>query len=176
MSKKTNKYLAANVILPEDSQSGALLLGDCNSAVDLAILKPHKVRTIISIGLEAKPAKGKIPEDVAHHVYDIHDNKQQKLPVELLDQVGEIIEGGRNRGGVLVHCYAGVSRSSSFVIAYLIKKYIVSYDEAKERAKKRRPCVHPGDGFVSQLQNYSKIIAVREQQRLASLNKSEIPP
>jgi hypothetical protein len=51
MSKKTNKYLSANVILPEDNQAGPLLLGDCNSAVDLAVLKPHKVQTIISIGL-----------------------------------------------------------------------------------------------------------------------------
>lgn len=51
MSKKTNKYLSANVILPEDSQGFALLLGDCNSAVDLAVLKPNKVQTIISIGL-----------------------------------------------------------------------------------------------------------------------------
>lgn len=81
MNKKTNKYLAANVILPEQPQAGALLLGDCNSAVDLAILKPHKVRTIVSIGLEAQPAKDKILEEISHHVYDIHDNKQQKLPV-----------------------------------------------------------------------------------------------
>lgn len=51
MNKKTNKYLAANVILLEEPHAGPLLLGDCNSAVDLAILKPHKVRTIISIGL-----------------------------------------------------------------------------------------------------------------------------
>ncbi len=128
MSKKNIKYLPANVILPEEAQTGALLLGDCNSAIDLSIIKPYRILTIISIGLESQPPKNKIAEDVAHYVYDIHDNKQQKLSVELLDEVSKLIDEGRNRGGVLVHCYAGVSRSSSFVIAYLIGKFMISYD------------------------------------------------
>ena len=138
-----------------------MVLGDCNSAVDLAILKPNKVKTIISIGLEAKPSKNKVPEEIAHHVYDIHDNKQQKLPIELIDEVVAIIEEGRKRGGVLIHCYAGVSRSSTFTIAYIMNKKKLSYDKAKEKAKKYRPCVHPGDGFVRQLQFYEKVLAKR---------------
>lgn len=81
MNKKpTNKYLPANVILPE-GELGPLVLGDCNSAIDHSILKPNKVLTIISIGLEAKPPKNKIAENINHFVFDIHDNKQQKLSV-----------------------------------------------------------------------------------------------
>ena len=72
-----------------------------------------------------------------------------------------MIEEGRRKGGVLVHCYAGVSRSSSFVIAYVIQKFIMGYDDAKEKVKKRRSCIHPGDGFVHQLKNYAKIIQKR---------------
>ena len=83
-----------------------------------------------------------------------------------------MIEEGRRKGGVLVHCYAGVSRSSSFVIAYLIQKYIISFDDAKEKVKKKRPCVHPGDGFVHQLKNYAKVIQRREEERLAGLKES----
>ena len=89
-----------------------------------------------------------------------------------MDEVSGLIEEGRRKGGVLVHCYAGVSRSSSFVIAYLIQKYIISYDDAKEKAKKKRPCVHPGDGFVHQLKNYAKVIQRREEERLAGLKES----
>lgn len=57
MNKKVNKYLPGNVILREEGELGPLILGDCNSAIDLSILKPNKVKTIISIGLEAKPNK-----------------------------------------------------------------------------------------------------------------------
>jgi protein-tyrosine phosphatase len=72
-----------------------------------------------------------------------------------------LIGEGRKKGGVLVHCYAGVSRSSSFVIAYVISTFGLAYDDAKEKVKKGRPCIHPGDGFVRQLQFYAKVIANR---------------
>ena len=71
----------------------------------------------------------------------------------------------------MIHCYAGVSRSSSFVIAYVINTFKIGYDEAKERVKKGRPCIHPGDGFVHQLHIYAKVIAKREEERLAALRK-----
>jgi hypothetical protein len=57
MNKKINKYLPGNVILREENELGPLVLGDCNSAVDLSIIKPNKIKTIISIGLEAMPNK-----------------------------------------------------------------------------------------------------------------------
>lgn len=62
---------------------------------------------------------------------------------------------------MLVHCYAGVSRSSSFVIAYVMNKYNMKYDDAKEKVKKHRACIHPGDGFVRQLQFYGKVLQKR---------------
>ena len=62
-----------------------------------------------------------------------------------------------------MHCYAGVSRSSSFVIAYLIQKFILNFDDAKEKAKKRRTCIHPGDGFVHHLKHYATVIQKREE-------------
>lgn len=51
MNKKVTKYLSGNVILREEGEIGALVLGDCNSAVDFSVLKPNKVKTIVSIGL-----------------------------------------------------------------------------------------------------------------------------
>lgn len=51
MNKKIYKYLPGNVIMREEGEIGALVLGDCNSAVDLSILKPNKVKMIISIGM-----------------------------------------------------------------------------------------------------------------------------
>lgn len=51
MNKKLNKYLSANLILKETESLGPLLLGDCNSAIDLTVLKPNKIKTIVSIGM-----------------------------------------------------------------------------------------------------------------------------
>jgi dual specificity phosphatase 12 len=37
------------------------------------------------------------------------------------------------KNAVLVHCFYGVSRSATVVIAYLMKKYSISYRKAFER-------------------------------------------
>lgn len=54
----------------------------------------------------------------------------------------------------LVHCIKGISRSVSFVIAYLMKYYSMNYEEAYSFLKKKRKCVCPNEGFVRQLKNF----------------------
>ena len=66
-------------------------------------------------------------------------------------------EGGpeqvlRRPGRVLVHCNAGVSRSSSIVIHYLLTHGLVdSYDNALAVVRKVRPVAQPNEGFEAQL-------------------------
>jgi protein-tyrosine phosphatase len=50
-----------------------------------------------------------------------------------------------------VHCAAGVSRSASFVIAYLIKKKEMLYPDALKYVKERRRVICPNGGFKKQL-------------------------
>lgn len=52
---------------------------------------------------------------------------------------------------VLVHCNAGVSRSSSVVIGYLIKRMGYSFDDAFKLVKSKRECIQPNAGFIRQL-------------------------
>lgn len=49
------------------------------------------------------------------------DEDSQNL-LDNLESCLEFIEKGRSRGGVLVHCAAGVSRSAAVVTAYLMQK------------------------------------------------------
>lgn len=61
---------------------------------------------------------------------------------------------------VLVHCVQGVSRSASVVAAYLVAetrwppKYVVEWIQAK------RPCAQPNSGFVAQLDEYARSLAI----------------
>jgi hypothetical protein len=57
-------------------------------------------------------------------------------------------------GSVLVHCMAGISRSTSLIIYYLMKKYAMSYDEAYNFVKRARSIIQPNTGFEKQLRTY----------------------
>ncbi|KAJ7592866.1 dual specificity phosphatase [Mycena floridula] len=86
-------------------------------------------------------------------IEDMEDKGEElkaKLP-ELCDWIKERIIQNRN---VLVHCHAGISRSASVVIAYLIREQEMSYDEATRFVWERRKCISPNDGFVSILKQW----------------------
>ena len=55
---------------------------------------------------------------------------------------------------VLVHCMAGVSRSASVVIAFLIASQGWSLDEAMSFVKSKRKNISPNVGFAEQLANF----------------------
>ena len=58
-------------------------------------------------------------------------------------------------GNILVHCTAGVSRSVSIVIAYLMKEKNMTYDDALSFIKKKRPIANPNKSFIYQLKYHS---------------------
>jgi len=57
----------------------------------------------------------------------------------------------RSKGRVYVHCYRGVSRSTSAVITYLMKIKGMDFKAAKNLCRVKRPCVNPNSGFIRQL-------------------------
>lgn len=67
------------------------------------------------------------------------------------------IDEARRKGCVLVHCNAGVSRSATIVIAYVMFKLKLSYTEAFKKVKDTRPSICPNSGFIEQLKQYELV-------------------
>lgn len=76
------------------------------------------------------------------------------LPV--FDETYDFIE--HTTDAILVHCREGVSRSTTIVIAYLMKKFGVSYQKAYEFVKKKRSIAEPNSGFKEQLKQYETLL------------------
>jgi protein tyrosine phosphatase len=71
------------------------------------------------------------------------------------DEAFEFIEQARvNNSKVLVHCQAGISRSPTLVIAYLMKKLNISMDDAYSRVREKRSIIAPNIIFMSQLMDF----------------------
>jgi dual specificity MAP kinase phosphatase len=59
-----------------------------------------------------------------------------------------------NNSKVLVHCQAGVSRSPTIVIAYLMRKLKLKMNDAYGKVREKRPIVAPNLIFMSQLMDF----------------------
>lgn len=76
-----------------------------------------------------------------------------------LEKIFEFMEGARqDKTAVLVHCEAGISRSATTVIAYLVKYHNMSLLEAFEFTKTRRTSINPNAGFVEQLRRFESSV------------------
>lgn len=66
------------------------------------------------------------------------------------------LEDTEKSNRILVHCQMGVSRSASVVIAYVMRMYGCSLQQAIAMVRSRRPQVLPNRGFLKQLSDYEK--------------------
>jgi len=78
------------------------------------------------------------------------DSTQADLKTHFTSTFTFITEG-LQAGRVLVHCGAGISRSPTVIIAFLMRRESWKYKQAEEYVRKRRTIIEPNDGFVTQL-------------------------
>ena len=135
-----------SVILP------SLFLGDYNDA--LSVLKGlTNVTAVLTVAKEL-PLHLLYPgaqHRVNYKYIPLEDSPQQDLLLNLQSAFA-FIDSAMDAGQkVLVHCAAGVSRSASIVIAYLMLKHNITFQQAFTHVQKRRPIINPNPGFMRQL-------------------------
>lgn len=122
-------------------------LSDCVAARQYSYLHHCGIKQILSIGAELQEHET-LDFNLLH--IKIHDHEDVQIK-DYFDQAYHFI----NKAPTLVHCYAGISRSATIVIAYLMKKYQMPFDTAFSVCKNMRPMIMPNPGFIKQLQEYN---------------------
>jgi hypothetical protein len=82
----------------------------------------------------------------------------RKTKEENSQEKGEKKQEKRKENRILIHCQAGISRSASLLISYLMRDQTMSLKEAFIHVLKQRPLIHPNKGFRCQLLKYEEII------------------
>ncbi|NXC81786.1 DUS8 phosphatase, partial [Cercotrichas coryphoeus] len=86
----------------------------------------------------------------------VNDNYCEKL-LPWLDKSIEFIDKAKvSSCQVIVHCLAGISRSATIAIAYIMKTMGMSSDDAYRFVKDRRPSISPNFNFLGQLLEYER--------------------
>ncbi|XP_049403014.1 protein-tyrosine-phosphatase MKP1-like [Solanum stenotomum] len=90
-------------------------------------------------------------DDLVYKTLWLQDSPTEDITSILYD-VFDYFEDVREQGGrVFVHCFQGVSRSASLVIAYLMWKEGMSFEDAFQHVKAARGVTNPNMGFACQL-------------------------
>lgn len=120
---------------------------------ELHVLNAYNIKNVLSLGI-----KPYVQSPEIHYKYvkmlDLEFTNLQKFLPECLSYICQCLADEIN---VLVHCNAGVSRSASVVIAYLILYQKLSFEDAFESVRKARPCIRPNSGFMVQLRQLKEV-------------------
>lgn len=84
----------------------------------------------------------------------VNDCENQNLKNHFNEAFEFIDQAKLKNQKVLVHCQAGISRSPTIVIAYLMSRFNLKMNDAYNQVKVHRPIIGPNLIFMSQLMDY----------------------
>jgi protein-tyrosine phosphatase len=127
-----------------------LFLSNYETSLNYKLLKSLGIKQILSVGIELPPHKTQYFKTM--HL-NVEDNEQEDI-IRFFISAFHFI----NNDVTLVHCYAGISRSATIVISYLMRSNKISYIDAYNLVLKERPIISPNVGFMKQLYRYGKLL------------------
>jgi hypothetical protein len=139
----------------EDSSedSRILYIGDQWSAINREHLNANNIKYIIN----ATPITVPQIEDIKYLQLALYDEPGQDI-LDVIPLAVDFINKANPDHGILIHCQAGISRSASILIAYMMHRYNMKFEEAFGIVKKSRPIVEPNVGFKAQLKLYETLL------------------
>jgi predicted protein tyrosine phosphatase len=141
-----------------------IFIGNANSARDSNFIKSQGITNIINC---AKELPNFLEGDPTLHYLKLglDDGVDQTSPDDDLYRVVEgayryisIVLKNKPESKFLIHCQAGISRSASVTIYYLMRKEGIDYDTALNQLRDIRPIVSPNRWFEKQLRDMNLLM------------------
>ena len=140
-----------------------MYLGTFENACDISDLRRLGVNYILNCAKDCKNTQ--LPKSITELHLNIKDDISFDI-FEYFEQGNAFINKVRTKGGViLVHCKFGVSRSPSFVCAFLMKYFNFNLQSALKFIRKKRPIVNPNEGFMTYLDKYEKSLKKKKKDQ-----------
>jgi protein-tyrosine phosphatase len=129
--------------------SGFLAIGSEKAAHDLDLLRREGVTHVLN--LTAADCHPEVQRTMTWHKIELRDSFTEDLLAHLKGALEFIDRARASNGKVLVHCFAGISRSVAVAIGYVMWSEQRTLSEAMALVQCHRPCASPNLNFVGQL-------------------------
>lgn len=148
--------------MPIDRVDDHVFIGNRIGAEELAYLKNNGITHIINTANEL-PNFHEASTGIRYMKLTLNDDPRPSVEnlLKMLEPTYAFIShavSSNPKARVFVHCAAGISRSASIVIYYLMKKNSIGFETALMRLKGKRQWVNPNPWYCSQLRDAQTII------------------
>jgi protein-tyrosine phosphatase len=139
-----------------------LYLGTQEDSKDGSLLQRLNVKYILNVTADCP---NHFAADPSFHYMKIpiRDTWNQNIAVHFSTTYDFIEEARRSGSAVLVHCMAGISRSATIVIAYLMCKHHASMNSMYNRLKEKRCTISPNLDFMGHLLQYERVLGIEHE-------------
>jgi protein-tyrosine phosphatase len=131
-----------------------LFIGDLKSSSNIKLLTKNNISYILNVCQDKNKKKYK---HIKYKMVKMRDDDTEILFNKLNSCFKFIDTALKNKKNVLIHCYAGISRSAAVLISYLMTRYRLRYKDAYKIVKKYRNIINPNDNFKNQLKLIDKL-------------------
>ena len=128
-----------------------LYLGNYYSATLKNSLKERGITHILMIGYFLKEI---YPKDFTYINAELEDDEREDIFLHFYNCINNI----ENSNVVYIHFQAGVSRSASIVISYVMYHFKYKYNKAFKYVLERREIICLNEGFVLQLKDLENVL------------------
>uniref|UniRef100_A0A1I7TT03 protein-tyrosine-phosphatase n=1 Tax=Caenorhabditis tropicalis TaxID=1561998 RepID=A0A1I7TT03_9PELO len=134
-----------------------IYLGSQMDSLDETMLKALDISVVINLSMSC-PRSVCIKEEKNFLRIPVNDSYQEKLS-PYFPMAFEFLEKCRKAGKkCLIHCLAGISRSPTLCISYIMRYLKMGSDDAYRYVKERRPSISPNFNFMGQLLEYENVL------------------
>jgi protein-tyrosine phosphatase len=127
-----------------------LYLSSYKVAKNKEVVYENKITHIINAAADI--CQNHFESDIEYLSFNLKDHSIENIECLFYECINYIESVRSNGGRILVHCIQGISRSVSIVVAYLIYKNKMNYDQAFKFVESKRSIASPNLGFGIQLQ------------------------
>lgn len=139
-----------------------LYIGNARDAQDLRVLQALGITRVLNVTAHL-PGYHQ-DSGICYKTLPAMDSGHQNLR-QFFDEAINFIDEARESGDrVLVHCQAGVSRSPTIVIAYLMKHTRMAMVDSYKYVKARRPIISPNLNFMGQLVEWESALQANKTE------------
>ena len=145
-----------------------LWLGNLFSAQNIDDLKRKGITKILTV-IDVPQNQYSENDGFKHKIIEVMDVEYENI-IQYFGECLNFIDGYEK---VLVHCAAGASRSSTIVIAYIMWKNHMKFEEAHQYVLKKRRVALPNSGFQQQLKMFEKLL-IQHNYNIYDINFKDI--